>query len=82
MSSNISFQSRINFVSSLDKYASQRNLNLGQLVKFDLNAPLYVKNSDFHSEPIKTCTGGGFTNGVSESLGIHWLDDEENFLHL
>lgn len=82
MNNNISFQSRINFVNSVNKYASQEHLNLGKLIRFDLDTPLYVKSTDFHTESIKTCTGGGFTDGVLKALGFHWLDDVENYIHL
>jgi len=82
MSNNISFKSRINFVSSIDKYAIQKHLSLGKFVRFGLDAPLYEKSDIFYTKPIKTCVGGGFTDCVSKSLGFHWLDDEEIYLHL
>lgn len=78
MNENISFQSKINFVKPQDLFAGKDFIR-SKLVEFSLNAPLYEKGDIFHTNHIKTCTGGGFTDGKTKALGFHWLDDFENY---
>ena len=81
MNSNISFQSRINFVSPKE-FSQIKIKNRSKFISWGEDSPLYVKNGIFDTVDIKTCTGGWFTDGVSKALGFHWLDDIKNYFCL
>jgi len=81
MNNNISFQSKINFV-DINKFTQKRYSELGKYVDYDIDSPLFIKGDVFYTDSVKTCTAGGLTDGKTKALGFHWLDNEENFLHI
>lgn len=77
MENNISFKSKINFVSynQFQKIIRQSN----HYVPYGTEAPLYIKASNFYTESVRTCTAGGLTDTKNNSLGFHILDTLKNF---
>lgn len=81
MGNDITFTQNIKFVD----YSTLNNLlrqNKVKKIGFQLTDPLYVKGDLFGTEGIKTCSGGILTDGKSNAVGIHWLDDIENYLQI
>lgn len=78
MHRNISFQSRINFVSPI-AFSEMKIKNKSKFINWDKDSPLYEKNNIFDTVGIKTCIGGGFTDRVSKAIGFHWFDNMENY---
>ena len=74
---HISFKSRINFVDINTFKRLQQNG--GKYVAFKENSPLYCKSDKFYTSLIKTCTGGGITDGNTNAVGFHLLDSYENY---
>ena len=76
MDNNVSFKSKINFV-SYDKF--QRTVRPSiHYIPYGNDAPLYIKASNFFTESVRTCTAGGITDTISNALGFHIIDSLEN----
>lgn len=74
--SNVSFTSKIVFI---DGKTFFKNKNKGQYIGYTHTEPNMLKCPNFHSEAIRTCTGGGIVNdGKKEALGFHFWDDKTN----
>lgn len=78
MSENISFKSRIRFVD----HAMFNKLKKGSQIQYKHGTPNIVKDKEFFSEEIRTCSGGGLVKSSVEAEGFHLLDDVVNFNNL
>lgn len=68
----ISFKQKINIVNHNTFYKLMETG--GRKIEFGLSAPLFVKGKRFNTIGIKTCSGGGLTDGKEDSVGFHLLD--------
>ena len=72
--SNISFKSNIRFIDR-NTYNKLKKTNH---ISFWHDRPNILKATEFYSEGIKTCTGGGIINPQKEAAGFHIWDDKTN----
>lgn len=68
----ISFKQKINIVDHNTFYKLIETG--GRKIDFGPSAPLFVKGKRFNTVGIKTCSGGGFTDGNGDAVGFHLLD--------
>lgn len=79
MTENLTFTSKINFVSYNDY---QKVISNSRFVPFGKDAPLYVRSPQLFSVFIRTCIAGGITDGKTEALGFHIYDclEHDNYI--
>lgn len=73
--SNVSFTAKIEFINGTKFF---KNKDKGQYIGYLHNEPNAYKCDKFHSEGIRTCTGGGLEDDNHNALGFHFLDDKTN----
>lgn len=78
MNEKVSFKSRINFVDR----AVFNKLKNGTQILYKHDVPNIIKDKEFFSEEIRTCTGGGVVKPFVEADGFHLMDDVVNFNNL
>lgn len=75
MDKNISFTSKINFVNyAAFTKSNQKGYNIG----FRHDVPNIMKDRDFYTMGVRTCTGGGLVIPYREAEGFHFWDDLTN----
>lgn len=73
----ISFRQKINIVDYNAFYKLMENG--GKEIGYHMDAPLFVRGKRFSTIGVKTCSGGGLTDGRENSAGFHLLDCEEHY---
>ena len=73
--SNVSFGAKIEFI---DGKAFTKLKNKGQRIGYRHDEPNIFRCNQFHSENIRTCTGGGLEDKKHNALGFHFWDDAPN----
>ena len=73
--SNVSFTSKIKFIDGASFF---KKSDKGQYIGYFHNEPNAIKCSNFYSEGIRTCTGGGIIDAKGNALGFHYWDDKPN----
>ena len=80
MSNNISFKSKINFVSLQEfKRVTAQNSNF---ISYGAGKIPYLQADNFYAEFVRTCSAGGITDSKTASLGFHILDCFSNFANM
>ncbi len=78
MSEKVSFKSRINFVDR----AMFDKIKRGTKILYKHDTPNIIKDNEFFTEEIRTCSGGGLVKPFVEADGFHLMDDVINFNNL
>ena len=73
-SSNINFQSKINFVSDFDFRGKFYGKTLFKEIPFIKDNPSVAVGDNFFSKGIRTCSGGGLISPDSTAVGFHFHD--------
>lgn len=76
--SNISFSSKINFVSYRDFFDNKVNRNKSEFVPSWCAEPCSAEGDEFYSVQLRTCTGGGIVEPDNKVVGFHFYDCENN----
>ena len=77
MSEKVSFKSRINFVDR----AMFDKIKRGTKILYKHDTPNIIKDNEFFTEEIRTCSGGGLVKPFVEADGFHLMDDVINFTY-
>lgn len=75
--SNLSFSSKINFV-SYDEFDNRVNQNGDGFVPSWKAEPCSIVGDEFYSVQLRTCTGGGIVEPGKKVVGFHFYDCQKN----